>query len=160
MNIRRAVKAFIPKKLFKKIEPIGHLAEAILINAINGFPMRGLKVIGVTGTNGKTSTSSMIHAMMVNSGIDTGLMTTVAYGVNHDITSQVAHVTSLSVPQLLDRVKSMKKQGMEWLVLETTSHGLAQHQCLGSSILCRCLTNVTHEHLDYHGTLNAIVTQN
>lgn len=152
MNIRRVVKAFIPKRLFKKVEPIGHLCEAVLLNAIHGFPMRGIKVVGVTGTNGKTSTTSMIHAMMVHAGIDTGLMTTVAYGVNDEITNQVAHVTSLSVPQFLKRVKKMKKIGMEWMVLETTSHGLAQHRVWGVPYSVAVLTNITHEHLDYHGT--------
>ncbi len=56
MNTRRIVKALIPRQLFMLVEPYGHLLEAFLIHAINGFPARGLKVIGVTGTNGKTTT--------------------------------------------------------------------------------------------------------
>ncbi len=81
MNIRKLVKLFIPRKLFKFIEPYGHLLEAVLLNLIYGFPARGLKVIGVTGTNGKTTTSFLIHRMMVENGYRVGLMTTVAYGV-------------------------------------------------------------------------------
>lgn len=143
--------------LFKKIEPTGHLLEAIFLNAINGFPPRGLKVIGVTGTNGKTSTSFMIHKMLTEAGYNAGLMTTVAYGVGENIEPQIAHMTSVSVPLLLKRVKAMKAQGMDWLVLETTSHALAQHRTWGVPYSIAVMTNVTHEHLDYHGTFENYV---
>jgi UDP-N-acetylmuramoyl-L-alanyl-D-glutamate--2,6-diaminopimelate ligase len=152
MNVKSVVKKFIPVGLFRMIEPTGHLIEAILINAVNGFPLRGLKVIGVTGTNGKTSTSFLIHKMLVESGYNAGLMTTVAYGVGQDIKPQIAHMTSVSVPLLLKRIKAMKAQGMDWLVLETTSHALAQHRTWGVPYSIAVMTNVTHEHLDYHGT--------
>jgi UDP-N-acetylmuramoyl-L-alanyl-D-glutamate--2,6-diaminopimelate ligase len=152
MSIKGVVKKFIPVGLFKKIEPTGHLLEAILLNAINGFPLRGLKVIGVTGTNGKTSTSFLLHRMLVESGYNAGLMTTVAYGVGENIQPQIAHMTSVSVPLLLKRIKAMKAEGMDWLVLETTSHALAQHRVWGVPYSIAVMTNVTHEHLDYHGT--------
>jgi len=150
--IRGLVKKVIPRGIFQKIEPLGHLLEAVALHLINGFPMRGLKVIGVTGTNGKTSTSIMIHRMMVEAGINTGLMTTVAYGVNHNIHQQVAHMTSVSVPELIKRVKQMNAEGMQWLVLETTSHALAQSRVWGVPFGIAVMTNLTHEHLDYHGS--------
>lgn len=152
MRVKSVVKKFIPLSLFRKIEPVGHLAEAILLNAMSGFPLRGLKVIGVTGTNGKTSTSFLIHKMLTEAGYNPGLMTTVAYGVGEDIRPQIAHMTSVSVPLLLKRIKAMKAQGMDWLVLETTSHALAQHRTWGVPFSVAVMTNVTHEHLDYHGT--------
>lgn len=152
MSFRKFVKFFIPTKLFKHIEPYGHLSEAILLNTVHGFPFKGLKVIGVTGTNGKTSTCFLIHKMLSKAGYKVGLMTTVAYGVGDDIKPQVAHMTSVSVPLLIKRVKAMKKQGMEWLVLETTSHALAQHRVWGMPFSIAVMTNITHEHLDYHGT--------
>lgn len=152
MSVKSVVKKFIPVSLFRRIEPAGHLLEAVLLNAVNGFPLRGLKVIGVTGTNGKTSTSFLIHKMLVESGYNAGLMTTVAYGVGKDIQPQIAHMTSVSVPLLLKRIKAMKKEGMDWLVLETTSHALAQHRVWGVPYSIAVMTNVTHEHLDYHGT--------
>jgi UDP-N-acetylmuramoyl-L-alanyl-D-glutamate--2,6-diaminopimelate ligase len=152
VNLRRIVKTFIPKNLFKKMEPYGHLGEAILFNLLNGFPARKIKVIGVTGTNGKTSTSFMIHRMLVENGYKVGLMTTVAYGVGNDIKPQVEHMTSVDVPTLMKRLKYMKKHGAEWLVLETTSHALAQHRVWGVPYSVAVITNLTHEHLDYHGT--------
>jgi UDP-N-acetylmuramoyl-L-alanyl-D-glutamate--2,6-diaminopimelate ligase len=150
--MRTLVKKLIPRELFQKVEPIGHLGEAVLLNAVHGFPSRGLKVIGVTGTNGKTSTCFIIHRMLHEAGYKVGLMTTVAYGAGLDIKPQVAHMTTASVPVLLKRIKELKAQGVEWLVLETTSHALAQHRVWGVPYSVAVMTNITHEHLDYHGT--------
>lgn len=150
--IRKAVKALIPRSAFKKVEPYGHLGEAVLLNARAGFPARGMNVIGITGTNGKTTTSFMVHRMLTEAGIKTGLMTTVAYGVGGDIKPQVQHMTTVPVPLLMKRLKAMKGQGIEWLVLETTSHALAQYRVWGVPYSVAVMTNLTHEHLDYHGT--------
>lgn len=152
MNARKIVKKFIPVSLFRKIEPYGHLAEAVFFNVLYGFPARRLKVIGVTGTNGKTTTSFLIHRMLHEAGYKTGLMTTVAWGVGIDIQPQIHHMTNVPVPELMKRLRIMRKQGMEWLVLETTSHSLAQHRVWGVPYSVAVLTNITHEHLDYHGT--------
>jgi UDP-N-acetylmuramoyl-L-alanyl-D-glutamate--2,6-diaminopimelate ligase len=155
--MRTLVKKLIPKQLFRQVEPYGHLSEAVLLNTVHGFPSRGLKVIGVTGTNGKTSTSFLIHRMLHEAGYKVGLMTTVAYGVGDDIKPQVAHMTTVSVPTLLQRIKELKAQGVDWLVLETTSHALAQHRVWGVPYSIAVMTNITHEHLDYHGTFERYV---
>jgi UDP-N-acetylmuramoyl-L-alanyl-D-glutamate--2,6-diaminopimelate ligase len=157
VNIRKIVKKVIPAGLFPAIEPYGHLAEAVLFNTINGFPSRGLKVIGVTGTNGKTTTSFLIHRMLHEAGYKVGLMSTVAYGVGDDIKPQMHHMTNVSVPEMMKRLKWMKAQGVEWLVLETTSHALAQHRVWGVPYSIAVMTNVTHEHLAYHRTFERYV---
>jgi UDP-N-acetylmuramoyl-L-alanyl-D-glutamate--2,6-diaminopimelate ligase len=152
MNLRSSVKKIIPTGLYPSIEPAGHLVEAAVLNTVNGFPGRGMKVIGVTGTNGKTSTAFLIHRMLHEAGYKVGLMTTVGYGVGDKITPQIHHMTNVSVPGLMRRLKSMKAQGVDWLVLETTSHALAQNRVWGVPYSIAVLTNVTHEHLDYHRT--------
>lgn len=151
-NIRTIVKKFIPIKLFKSIEPYGHLVEAVLANMRYGFPSRGMHIIGVTGTNGKTTTAFMIQKMLSRAGIKTALMTTVAYGVDDNIVPQIAHMTTASAPLLQKRLREFKKQGVQWVVLETTSHALAQHRIWGIPYEIAVMTNITHEHLDYHGT--------
>ena len=98
-RFRGAVKALFPRKLFRAIEPFGHLIESVAVNIWYGFPARGLHVIGVTGTNGKTTTSYMIHKMMAEAGYDVALMSTVGYGVGREITPQVAHMTTTSSPR-------------------------------------------------------------
>lgn len=152
MSFRGTVKKIIPTNLFKKVEPYGHLLEAVVFNIIYGFPARKMKVIGVTGTNGKTSTAFLIHSMMVHSGKKTGLMTTVGYGVGKDIHPQMQHMTTQSVPVLMKRLKEMQQQGVVWLILETTSHALAQNRVWGIPYSVAVMTNITHEHLAYHGT--------
>lgn len=152
MSTRTLVKKFIPRKLFAAIEPWGHLIEAVAANVYYGFPGRKMKIIGVTGTNGKTTTSFMIQAMLTEAGIKTGLMTTVAYGVDNKIIPQIAHMTTASAPLLQKRLKEFKQQGVEWVVLETTSHALAQNRTWGIPYQIAVITNLTHEHLDYHGT--------
>lgn len=155
--MRTLVKKLIPRALFQRIEPAGHLGEAMILNALNGFPSKELKVIGVTGTNGKTTTAFLIHRMLHEAGYKVGLMTTVAYGVGEDIRPQMTHMTTASVPVLLKRIKAMKTAGVEWLVLETTSHALAQHRVWGVPFSIAVLTNITHEHLSYHGTFERYV---
>ena len=152
MPLRRLVKKLIPKGLFRAIEPYGHLAEAVLFNVINGFPGRNLKVIGVTGTNGKTSTAFLIHKMLQTAGYKTGLMTTVAWGVGDDIKPQIHHYTNVPVPEFMQRLKVMKAAKVDYLVLEITSQALVQNRAWGVPFSLAVMTNVTHEHLDYHRT--------
>lgn len=154
MNSRKAVKKLMPKKLFKQVAPYGHLAETIVLQTKNNFPAKNLVVIGVTGTNGKTTTAFMIHNMLTKAGLRTGLMTTVAYGVGNNLTPQIAHMTTVSPKLLLKRIASMEQQGIDYLVLETTSHALAQFRVWGIKYSIAVLTNLTHEHLDYHGTFH------
>ncbi len=152
MNFRKLIKIFIPKGLFRIIEPYGHLLEAFLFNLINFFPTRNIKVIGVTGTNGKTTTTFLIHHMLYQAGYKVGVMTTVGYGYGLDITPQIHHMTNVSTREMLHRIKIMKKEGMEWLVLETTSHALAQYRVFAIPYRIAVFTNLTQEHLAYHRT--------
>lgn len=152
MNLKRLVKKVVPTGLFSTVEPYGHLLEAVFWNMIYGFPARNMKVIGITGTNGKTSTCFLVHRMLQDAGYKTGLMTTVAYGVGDDIRPQIHHMTNVPVHELMQRLKVMKGEGIDWLVLETTSHALAQHRVWGVPYSIAVLTNLTHEHLDYHKT--------
>jgi UDP-N-acetylmuramoyl-L-alanyl-D-glutamate--2,6-diaminopimelate ligase len=150
--MRRIVKFFIPTKLFRAIEPYGHLLEAIVMNIRYGFPARNLKVIGVTGTDGKTTTTTMIWSMLKDAGFKAGYMTTIGYGSHKKQRLNHVHMTTMQSGPMLRRMKELKKEGIEWLVLETTSHALAQNRVWGIPYSVAVMTNVGHEHLDYHGT--------
>ncbi len=150
--LRKLVKLIIPVGVFRVVEPTGHLMEAIFWNLVLGFPARGLKVIGVTGTDGKTTTSTMIYTMLNDAGIKTGLMTTIGYGVPGDWHDNHVHMTTMQTKPMLERIRQLRRAGIEWLVLETTSHALAQHRVWGIPYSVAVVTNITHEHLDYHGT--------
>jgi UDP-N-acetylmuramoyl-L-alanyl-D-glutamate--2,6-diaminopimelate ligase len=149
---RKLVKAIIPSGVFRQIEPIGHLAEAVLWNVWLRFPARGLKVIGVTGTDGKTTTSTFIYTMLNDAGIRTGLMTTIGYGTPEHWRDNHVHMTTMQTKPMLERIRELRQEGIEWLVLETTSHALAQNRVWGVPYGLGVWTNLSHEHLDYHGT--------
>lgn len=157
MNIRKLVKRLMPQPLFAAIAPYGHLVEAVVYNCAYGFPARGMKVVGVTGTNGKTTTSFMIQRMLAEAGYKTGLITTVAWGVGDDIHNETQHMTNVPIPLFMRRLRQMRTQGVEWLVLETTSHALVQYRTWGVPYSIAVLTNITHEHLDYHKTFERYV---
>jgi UDP-N-acetylmuramoyl-L-alanyl-D-glutamate--2,6-diaminopimelate ligase len=150
--IRKAVKSVIPEPVFKAVEPYGHLAESMIWQTVMKHPAKGLKVIGVTGTDGKTTTSTMIYTMLNTAGIKTGLMTTIGYGTPQKWRENQVHMTTMPTRAMLRRIQELRTEGIEWLVLETTSHALAQHRVWGIPYSVAVMTNVTHEHLDYHGT--------
>ena len=135
-----------------------HFAQSVIAGVKYGFPGRKLRVIGVTGTNGKTTTCFMIWKMLNASGRKTGLMTTVAWGGiggdEKDLHAQREHMTTVSPELLNQRIKKISESGAEFLVLELTSHALAQFRALGIPIEIAVFTNLTHEHLDYHRTMD------
>lgn len=149
---RARLKKYLPAGVYARLEPCYHALVAALAVVRYGWPARHMRVIGVTGTNGKTTTCFMIHNALTAAGIPAGLMTTVAYGVGSDLTPQVAHMTTVSAPLLQRRLAEFRRRGVTWVVLEVTSHALAQRRIMGVPIEIAVMTNVTHEHLDYHGT--------
>lgn len=156
-SLRTIVKTLIPKRLFKKIEPYGHLTEAVLMNIRYGFPGRKLRIIGVTGTNGKTTTAFLVHRMLHESGIKVGLVTTVAHGIGSDVVPQTEHITTARAGVLQKMLREYANAAVEWVVVETSSHSLAQHRVWGVPYEVAVMTNITHEHLDYHGTFENYV---
>lgn len=128
-----------------------HKLKAMMMAHKYKFPGKRMRVIGVTGTNGKTSTCFMIWKMLNEAGHKTGLMTTVAWGVDK-LEEQIEHMTTVDTETLNQRMQRIAESGAEFLVLEITSHALAQNRIYGVPIEIAVMTNVTHEHLDYHKT--------
>lgn len=152
--VRHLVKKIVPRSMFRKIEPYGHLGEAMLVQAKHGFPARGLKVIGVTGTDGKTSTCTLITQMLRHAGYKVAMMTTISvdYGDGRGPQANPTRLTTMGASALVSKIKKIKESGAEWLVLEVTSHALAQHRVWSVPFTVAVMTNIGHEHLDYHGT--------
>lgn len=147
------IKTFLMDKVpnYNRLVIPYHLTKAAMAAHKYGFPGKRMRVIGVTGTNGKTSTCFMIWKMLNAAGHKTGLMTTVAWGVDK-LEEQVEHMTTVDVETLNYRMKKIADLGAEFLVLEITSHALVQHRVYGVPIEIAVMTNVTHEHMDYHKT--------
>lgn len=121
-----------------------HLPLAIMANILYGFPSRGLKVIGVTGTDGKTTTVHMIFEILKAAGKKVSTVST--------ISSPGLHVTSPDPFVVQKLIKEAVKEGSEYMVLEVTSHALDQYRFWGIKFEVGVITNITHEHLDYHKT--------
>lgn len=128
-----------------------HFAQGVIANLKYHSPAQKLRVIGVTGTNGKTTTAFLIWQMLNHSGHKAGLMTTVAWGVDQ-LTPELGHMTTVDAFTLNQRIQKILNQKAEFLVLEVTSHALAEFRTLGIPVEIAVFTNLTHEHLDYHKT--------
>ena len=116
------------------------------------FPARYLTIIGVTGTDGKTSTCNILFAVLRQAGLKVGLLSTIKAVVGHDEEPLALHVTTPEAPVVQRYLRRMVDAGLTHCILETTSHALAQHRVTGIPFAAALYTNVTHEHLDYHGT--------
>ena len=130
-----------------------HFVQSLVAGTRYGFPGKKLRVIGVTGTNGKTTTCFMIWKMLNEAGHKAGLMTTVAWGVK-ELEPELNHMTTVDAITLNKRIRKIAESNAEFLVLEVTSHAMAQFRTLGIPVEIAVFTNLTHEHLDYHGTMD------
>jgi len=127
-------------------------ALAYMAASFHRFPARKLRMIGVTGTDGKTSTSMLIHHLLTKSGINAGMISTVNALIGDQELDTGFHVTTPDSPDIQAYLAQMVAAGMTHCVLETTSHGLAQGRVFACDYDLAVITNVTHEHLDYHGS--------
>jgi len=127
-------------------------AMAWLCAALEGWPARSLTVIGVTGTDGKTTTSSLIHRILLQAGLKAGMISTVNAVIGDAVLDTGFHVTTPDAPDLQRYLRRMVDAGLTHVVLESTSHGLAQERATGCEFDIGVVTNITHEHLDYHGS--------
>jgi UDP-N-acetylmuramoyl-L-alanyl-D-glutamate--2,6-diaminopimelate ligase len=127
-------------------------AMAYLSAALEDWPARGLTVIGVTGTDGKTTTSSLIHRILLQAGLKAGMISTVNAVIGDEVLDTGFHVTTPDSPDLQRYLRRMVDARLTHVVLESTSHGLAQERATGCEFDIGVVTNITHEHLDYHGS--------
>src|SRR3989338_10686473 len=148
--MKTLVKAFIPQRV---INNLYHLPKAALANIIyRSSAPGGLKIIGVTGTDGKTTTVNMIYQILKAAGKKVSMIST--------INAPGLHVTSPDPFAVQKFAKLAKDSGDEYLVLEVTSHALDQYRFWGIKFDVGVITNITHEHLDYHETFeNYLITK-
>lgn len=130
-------------------------ALAYLSASFYHFPARRLTMIGVTGTDGKTTTASLIYEILLASGFWAGMISTVNALIGAEVLDTGFHVTTPEAPDVQRYLHRMTTAGLTHAVLESTSHGLAQHRVTACDFDIAVVTNITHEHLDYHGSYEA-----
>lgn len=134
-----------------------HLLRAIAANLIYRFPSRGFTIIGVTGTNGKTTTSNIIAKGLRASGRKVFMFSTVNVIVDDEEFTNTSKMTSPD-PFLLQKLfVEAKKKGCDIAVIETSSHALKMHRVWGLDYDISVLTNITQDHLDLHHTMKDYV---
>lgn len=125
---------------------------AKLAAALYGYPARQMVMIGVTGTDGKTTTSNLIYHILRAAGIPAGMISTVNAIIGDETIDTGFHVTTPEAPDIQKYLAWMLAAGVTHVVLEATSHGLVQERVAECDFDLGVVTNITHEHLDYHGT--------
>lgn len=141
---------FIQK--FKNI--FWHLPKSIFFSYLYSFPSKRFILIGVTGTDGKTTTSTLIYHTLQKAGYNTGLITTIGAKIGDKEISTGLHTTSPD-PSIIQKLfQDMAKTGITHVVCEVTSHALDQYRFWGCDFDVSLLTNISHEHLDYHQNID------
>ncbi len=133
--------------------PDSRLTLSRLAAALNGFPAKRLVTVGVTGTDGKTTTCFIIAHLLCLAGLPSGAVTTVGTLQNGVFSPSTGRQTTPEAWEIQSILAGFESNGVQAAVVESTSHGLAQHRVADCEYDVAVFTNVTHEHLDYHGTL-------
>ncbi|HUN23742.1 MAG TPA: UDP-N-acetylmuramoyl-L-alanyl-D-glutamate--2,6-diaminopimelate ligase [Anaerolineales bacterium] len=148
----------LPESVYYLQVPNAMQALAWLSAAFFGFPARQLVMIGVTGTDGKTTTSNFIYSILQTAGYKAGLISTVNAVIGTETYDTGLHVTTPDAPEVQAFLAKMVQAGMTHCVLEVTSHGLAQHRATACDFDIAVVTNITHEHLDFHGSYESYLS--
>ena len=138
--------------------PCGRRAMSLTAANWHGNPAKHLKLIGITGTNGKTSTAHLIHAILKASGLKTALIGTVGHQYTNAQGNEKTLPASLTTPDafaLHALFKQFTEDSVEYVTMETSSQGLALQRLAGLTFDTAVFTNFTQDHLDYHQTMEA-----
>jgi UDP-N-acetylmuramoyl-L-alanyl-D-glutamate--2,6-diaminopimelate ligase len=147
------MKRFLSRLLPQGVKNLYHLLQAVLACVAFGFPGKKIRVIGVTGTNGKTTTSQFIARILSSSGKRVALASTINFQIGEKTWVNSSKFTTLSAWKLQKFLKQAVAEQCEYAVIETSSHALDQNRVWGIPYEIAVMTNVTREHLDYHGTM-------
>ncbi len=139
----------------QQLKNIGHFFETHFWRFVYGVPDKGLMIYGVTGTNGKTTTCYLLASVLAAAyGKESvGMLTTVAFRIGNEEEINTSKMTTLPSRKIFAYLARMKRAGVTYVVLETTSHALDQHRISGIQLDGAIILNISREHLDYHKTI-------
>ncbi len=138
--------------MIRKLKNLYHRLIAAMVNLLFLFPAKKLTVIGVTGTDGKTTTVNLIYHILKENGYAVSMLTSIGAFVGRKEYETGFHVTTPSSYTLQKLMHQAVKAKSKYFILEVTSHAIDQHRILGIPFKMGIVTNVSSEHLDYHKT--------
>ena len=146
--------------LYQQLKNIGHFFYSHMLRLFNGGPDRKMHVYGVTGTNGKTTTSYLLASILEQAygRENVGMLTTVSFRIGGLEEMNETKMTTLPSRKIFAYLSRMKKAGVTYVVLEATSHALDQYRMAGIQMDGVILLNISREHLDYHETIEKYAT--
>lgn len=148
MNLKSILRKFVPQSVIN----VYHLVGAVLAAVIYGFPGRQLRVFAVTGTNGKTTTSLLLFAILRAARRKVGLTSTVRFSNGGELTRNDTKLGTQNPFALQRLLRQMVRNGVTEAVIEVTSIGLDQYRIWGIPIDTAIVTNLTPDHLEYHAS--------
>lgn len=155
MNPKKVIRKVVPASAVKALEGSYRGSRAQFWQAKYGYPARNLKIIAVTGTNGKTTTASYVNSVLKASGLKTAVYTTAFFEIGGKVTPNHTHMTVTSQRSVQSFFAKARDAKVDWVVMEVTSHALHQGRVAGIKPRIGIVTNLTQEHLDYHKTMEA-----
>jgi UDP-N-acetylmuramyl-tripeptide synthetase len=150
---KKVVRKVLPGKLLRGIETEYRLARASYANAKFRWPAKGMRVIMITGTNGKTTVAHYMFSILKAAGYSVGMLSTAEFKVNERTKANDTNMTAIEPVPFRRQLAEMKAQNIDFLILEATSLALDQYRLYGIPCEVAIMTNLTPEHLDYHKTM-------
>ena len=152
-NLAKTARKISPKTAISGLEKTYRKSRAKVIATRYGNPARDLRVIAVTGTNGKTTTVNFLNEILKEAGYKTAMFSTANIEIAGIQTVNDTNSTTATVSKLQKFFSDAKKVGVEFALIEATSHALDQYKFAGVPIEMAIMTNLTQDHLDYHKTM-------
>ena len=157
-NLTKTARKVLPKSALVGLEKSYRKSRAKIISARFGNPARDLRVIAVTGTNGKTTTVNFLNEILKEAGYRTAMFSTANIEIAGEQTVNDTNSTTATVARLQKFFRDAKKADVEFALIEATSHALDQYKFEGVPIEMAIMTNLTQDHLDYHKTMENYAT--
>jgi len=141
----------IPEGVTLLVVPDTRKAMEAVVPYFYDYPGKNMRMLGITGTNGKTTTTNIIRTVLRRAGYKVGLIGTINIMIEDEVTE--AHNTTPDVVDLQKALYAMKNAGCDYVVMEVSSHALVLNRVAGCEYDCAVLTNITQDHLDFHKTI-------
>ncbi len=152
-RVKTIARSVLKGRILRTLEDEYRLARASYANARFHWPAQGMRVIMITGTNGKTTTAHFLFSILRQAGYSVGLSSTAEFRINERVQVNDTNMTVVDPVKLRQQLAEFKAAGVDFVILEATSQALDQHRLYGIPCEVAIFTNLTQDHLDYHKTM-------